>query len=250
MARWISGGAALEHRLVTLRALLAAAVVAAVGLTACFDVRQVEPGRCGSLLIDDFEAADELPRFTQLTRWRCATAHPETQPFACDFEARSGGGRSLSLTFDVGSPSAAVPQPGGVGAKALVTDQALDLTPYRDLSLSAMLEAQQGLSDDASINVELGCLAARIQSPDNFGYANVSQQLPIKLGVGWMSFSFSMAGFLQPDDQPSPLVGGPVACLSRVDSLAIMVLAHFSDGQAASGVLHLDNVALDEPCAP
>jgi hypothetical protein len=219
--------------------VLVLAVAAGGCLWGCFEVHEVpveaaDPPRPRVLLIDDFEDGDPRPSASEVEPWRCATFDPGpgVQPVACGPAAQgngSNGGYSLWFSLrDV--PDGVNDFPVAELSAPLSTP--LDVSGYQQFRFSARYEpGDVPLPAAAILQVSLHCNGAdgSIHSLDNVA----------ALPVAWQRIALPLANFAQPDWQPEHV--DSAVCATHINELEFGITG-FSDGQAASGTLMVDDV--------
>ena len=207
----------------------------------CFDVREVpvavdDETRPPPLLIDDFEDGDPRPSAESIEPWRCSTFNPGPglQPVACGPVAEGyRSDRGYSLWFELSDT------PDGVndfpGAELFApTSVPVDISPYAELRFSARYDAGDVPPPAAVyLQVSISCFDddEDLQSLDN----------AVPLSVSWLSQRLPLGNFAQPDWQTKTM--DAAVCATRVGALSFNIVG-FSDGQAATGTLLVDDVYL------
>jgi hypothetical protein len=210
----------------------------------CFEVQEVptEPGggaRPLPLLIDDFEDGDFRPSASNVEPWRCSTLNPGPglQPVACGPRAEGyASGRGYSLWFELRDV------PDGVNDYPIAELFApipipLDVRLYEEFRFGIRFaEGDIPLPIAAILQVNLHCdaMSDRAQSLDD------AVSLP---GV-WTRVALRLANFTQPAwqyEQSEPV--NEALCATQIDGLTFTITG-FSDGEAATGTLMVDDVYL------
>jgi hypothetical protein len=60
----------------------------------------------------------------------------------------------------------------------------------------------------------------------------------------WQVKTLAMASFTTPFYLPTHVMGGPTACLQRIDSIVFLVQPMLPDGQSTGFTLHIDDIFL------
>lgn len=232
-------------------ALAIGALLPALGLTSCFDVQTVEPGP-GTFAIADFEQGDAVPNTELFDRFFCYTFNPDLgqdpeQAVTCGIENHPGDQSQFALvaTFMLhnGMP---VPQYAGAGLSTIADTAAVDFNRYQDLVFMMRVEITEPLPPMAMVDVQLGCNSVAAQD------ANSNQEYfdlyhAVAATSQWSQFRISLATFTQRQDEMNLFKGGPKACLALVDSVRFEVVRQLTQGQSASGSIHVDSIRLENP---
>ena len=207
----------------------------------CFDVREVpvaldDETRPPPLLIDDFEDGDPRPSAESIEPWRCSTYNPGPglQPVACGPAAEGyRSDRGYSLWFELSdSPDGVNDFP--VAELFAPTSVPVDISLYAELRFSARYSAGDvPLPAAAYLQVSFSCF------DDDEDPQSLDNAVP--LSTSWQSQRLPLANFAQPDWQTNRM--DAAVCAARVSALSFDI-AGFSDGQAATGTLLVDDVYL------
>ncbi len=206
----------------------------------CFDVTKVP---LPPFVIDDFEDGDDLhPKAKDFDDWACrAFTTPlddgvAGEPAAgapgvdCVVEQVGGQARAMTMRFELDDPMDGTQQFGGaVLATRTSGATKLDLNPFKELVLSAILEAgNPALPPGTQLRAEIGCTLSG--KP-----VTLQRVIPdIAIGADWKTFKLSLAdiAFAEP------------SCLRQVDALRISVRPGLADGVSTHSALHVDDVFL------
>jgi hypothetical protein len=220
------------------RALLSIALLPTVlGAVGCFDVHNVG----GPWVIDDFENGDLKPADPNFGPWGCSSFNESTTT-NCSYGLDPGdaSAHALFLDFTVDDPPDGVVQEGG----ALLQTGAgkpEDFSRFNQMVLSAKLvSGNPPLPSTTEVYVELGCTSAQAEDGTRPGNLYVVQS--VAYTDDWQTFTLSMANFGSPAFDPTHLLGGPTACLERVDDIYFAVEPLVPDGQSAMGRLDVDDI--------
>ena len=219
-------------------------------LQACFDVHQIDPGN-GRFVIDDFEDGDTLPKTPLFQRWDCYTFNlpvgkDPAQTVHCDVE-RPGdeSGYALSASFALHDQPDGKPDNGGA-ALSTTADPMVDLNGYKTIVFS--LKVDFGTLPSASyayIALDCNSVAAENQKQAGDYFQLTNDVKPIVAIDTWKKFPLALSDLTQPDWQKNRFADGPKACLAAVDSVNFEISGQLADGQAANGVIHIDDVYLE-----
>jgi hypothetical protein len=216
-------------------------------LTACFDVKQVDPGP-QDFLIDDFEDGDAVPKTSLFGHWGCFSYNPDTgqdplQTVSCDLEPQPGDQSAFALLMRFKLHESVSLYPGASLA-TFAPNTAADLTGYRALSFNIRVELSDPFPPDPTFHVELGCNSVTAETQDDQEYFDLDQR--IAPTDKWTPKSLLLSNFTQRTDETNHFAGGPQACLAVVDSIRFEITGSFTSGQSGSGVIHIDDVRLQK----
>jgi hypothetical protein len=219
-------------------AALAALGTALLGAAGCFDVRTVD---AVPLVIDDFDDGDLVPADSALPMWTCFNFNPSTPDgFTCGHDIGYQSDYSLFLQATITDPPDKLQQNGGAGV-ATFGDTPQDFSRFRELVLSVALEyGDPPLLGPPTVHVDLGCSTAR--ADDGTVHNDLTVIQDIDPTTTWQTLALPMGSFGTPFYLPTHIVGGPTACLQRVDSVQVVVDANLPDGQSGSFTLHVDDI--------
>jgi hypothetical protein len=238
------------------RSLATLAVLgASLGLTACFNVKQVEVTGAAPLLLDDFEDGDQESSSQEFQGWGCYAWQKAAKPPTCVTTAPGfNSQRAEAFTFELSAPLdvrlndtvgvelGLFPKlPEDLSAWTVVKfDAKFQPSPSR----SAAEDLQRGV-DGTTLWVRLKCDGGVDHSAGSYpGGFQVEQ--PVHVGIDWSSVSIPLALFQQPDWQK--ILVHLADCVANVDGLVfgsqlVDDRPDLVDGQ--SGTLTLDNVSLE-----
>jgi hypothetical protein len=220
---------------VVLRLAIAGTLCSAAG---CFDVQRVSQG---PWVIDDFEDGDLKPTDRNFGPWGCASFNESTTT-NCSYGRDPGddSAYSLFLDFTVEDSPDGVAQQGGA---QLQTEAAKpeDLSRFNQMVLSVKLvSGSPPLPSSAQVFVQLNCSSAQADNGSSPGDLYLLQYLPYT--SDWQTFPLAMANFTSPSFTPMHVLGGPMACLERVDGISFSVAPQVAESQSATGRLNVDHI--------
>jgi hypothetical protein len=219
-----------------LRAALLPALLATVG---CFDVQRVSQG---PWVIDDFEDGDFQPADRNLGPWTCYTFNPPNQDCSRSLESGDQSAYSLSLDFTIADPADGSPQYGSAVLQTGIPATPKSFLHFNEMVFSAKLvSGVSALPSTIAVYVQLGCSAAQLDDGTNPGNPYVLAAFPLPT-ANWQTFTLPMASFSSPFFDPTHILGGPAACLQRVDSVTFAVDPNLDDGQTTMGQLNVDEI--------
>jgi hypothetical protein len=226
----------LERRLVTRGSLVW--VLPALLLTCgCFDVHHVDPG---TVLLDDFDDGDFYPADPDFDAWLCSSFNDAGNSYSCGSADGLHSTYSLVLNATVVDPYDGVAQDGG----ALLETKApwpLDFSSVTEIEFAAKLQFDiDPLSDQASLNLEIGCSTASATDGTIPGDLYVEAAIPYQ--PDWTPFVAPTADLIDPPWTTTKIKGGPAACLQRADAVRFSVDAALADGQTGSFTLYVDDI--------
>jgi hypothetical protein len=216
---------------------IVATLTTALGATGCFDVHSVG----GPWVIDDFEDGDLRPADLNFGPWGCVS-YNETTTDNCSYGLDFGDASAYSLFLDF----TVTDSPGGVqqqGGAALVTGTARpeNLSRFDEMVFSTRLvSGTPPLPPSAALYVQLGCSSAQADNGSSPGNLYVFQNLPY--GSDWQTLTLMMSNFTSADVGSTHVLGGPVACLERVDQITFAVDPQVGADQSAMGRLNVDDI--------
>jgi hypothetical protein len=211
----------------------------------CFEVQEVPVDRAGTarpapLLIDDFEDGDPRPSASNIEPWRCATYSPGpgVQPVACGPVAEGyGSSRGYSLWFALSDARDGVDRFPLAVLFAPIT-LPMDVSLYEELRFSARYAGDTPLPETAFLEVRLSCFA------ENEGPPTSLDNAVLLTGV-WQRNPLLLANFAQPEwqiEEQSERADAAL-CATGINALSFGITG-FSDGDAATGTLMVDDVYL------
>lgn len=210
-----------------------------LGAMGCFDVHSVG----GPRVIDDFEDGDLKAADSNFDSWSCWSFN-ESTPDDCS-EGLDPGDKSvysLVLGFTVDDPPDGVVQKGGAQLQTVAATPQ-DLSRFDEMVLSAKLTSgSPPLPPNAEVYMQLGCTSAQADDGTKPGNLYVVQSLAYT--DEWQTFTLTMANFGSPAFSSTHLLGGPAACLARVDHISVAVEPQLPDGQSGTGRLNVDDIYL------
>jgi hypothetical protein len=213
------------------------AILTTLGTMGCFDVHSV-----GSpWVIDDFEDGDFKPADPNFGLWRCSSFDESTTD-NCNYGLDRGddSAYSLFLDFTVADSPDGVPQQGGAQLQTGAVAPE-DLSRFNEMVLSAKLvSGSPMLPPSTDVRVQLGCSSVQADNGSSPGNLYVSWNLPYT--KDWLPFTISMADFTSPSFISTHPLGGPTACLERVDGISFAVDPQVSESQSAMGRLNVDDI--------
>jgi hypothetical protein len=205
-----------------------------LGTIGCFDVHSVG----GPWVIDDFEDGDFKPADPNFGLWGCSSFQ-QTTTDNCTYGLDPGDDSTYSLFLDFTVPETpdGVAQQGGAQLQtAAVTPE--DLSRFDEMVLSAKLVGSPPSSTDLS--VLLSCSSAQADDGSSPGNLYVFRDLPYP--SGWQTSRLPMADFTSPSYVSTHVLGGPMACLERVDGISFTVDPQVTVSQSAMGRLNVDHI--------
>jgi len=225
----------------TFRAFLVlASCPVALGTSGCFDVHNVDQG---PWVIDDFEDGDLKPADPNFGPWTCSSFNETTnQNCSVGPDAGDQSTNSLLLDFTVDDPPDGTQEQGGA---ELYTGAARpeSFSGYGEMVLSAKLVSDgPPLPSNATLQVQLGCSSVQADDGTFPGTLYVVQGLAYT--GDWQTFTLPTANFGSPPWIATHIVGGPTACLERVDSISFAVAPDLPDGQSVTARLNVDDISL------
>jgi hypothetical protein len=123
---------------------------------------------------------------------------------------------------------------------------AVDFNGYQDLSFSLKIELGDPPPPMAQVDVQLGCSSVAAQdSNGNQEYFDLFHT--VNATSTWSSFQLPLSTFMQRMDETNLFKGGPTACLALIDNIRFEVNGQFTQGQSGSGILHVDDIRLENP---
>lgn len=208
-----------------------------LGTMGCFDVHSV-----GSpWVIDDFEDGDFKPADPNFGPWGCSSFQESTTDdckYGLDHGASSA--YSLFLDFTVADTPNGVAQQGGAQLQTYAATPE-NLSRFNEMMLSARLvSGSPPLPSITEVSVMLSCSLARADNGSSPGNLYVYKDLPYS--SDWQTFSLAMANFTSPSFNPVQILGGPMACLERVDGISFAVSPQVGKSQSAMGRLNVDDI--------
>ena len=211
------------------------------GLTACFDVQQVDvPSDTAQtgLLIDDFESGDSRPANPKFLPWFCISTK------GCGVWSPGDESDHAYFTqFELLDPKNGKIDypPGGQLGTWRSSEERLDSSPYKTLRFSAMpVPGELGLPSP-TLTVRLYCPG---QGDATDAIASIT--LPVPVGSGWQPYTLPLSAFTQQGWQlaSEPEID-PHLCRKQIDGFGFEVQdLTLLDGQSASGTLLIDDVRL------
>jgi hypothetical protein len=224
----------------TSHALLVLAVGSvAAGTSGCFSVHDVDQG---PWVIDDFEDGGLNPADPNFGRWTCSSFN-EASNQNCSYGLDPGdqSAHSLFLSFTVDDQPDGTQEQGGAelytGAVRLES-----FSGYSEMVLSAKLASDPPLPSSATLQAQLGCSTVEADDGTFPGSLFVVQGLTYT--SDWHTFTLPIADFGSPPWIATKAVGGPTACLERIDSISFAVAPDLSDGQSVTARLNVDDIYL------
>jgi hypothetical protein len=216
-----------------------------LGAAGCFDVHSFDPG---PHIIDDFEDGDLYPADPSFGPWYAYSFNPTTnRNYSFGLDPGYKSNYSLYLEFTINDALDGAPDYGGAGLATSATVAPQDLSGFSDLVFNAKLESQDpALPSSTVVYVVLGCKTAltdAVTQPDPDDII-VVQTWTYAGGGDWQATKLATSGFGNADWKNIHIVGGPAACLERVDSIQFQVNPNLLDGQSAMGRLNIDQVYL------
>jgi len=219
------------------RVTLAVAILPAVlAMAGCFDVHSVD----GPWVIDDFEDGDLKPADPRFGPWFCYTFSPPNQYCHLGLDAGDQSRGSLALDFALVDPSQDVGQQfGGVGVQTGTAAAPRNLSRFSEMVFTSKLVSAATLPSSAWASAQLGCSTAQVDDG-----TNPYVLLTFALTADWQPepLTLSIADFVEPFFMTRHIVGGPAACLQRVDSIQFQFQPELSDGQSATARLNVDGI--------
>jgi len=228
------------------RRMLVSALLAAGGLGGCFDVSSTN-----LLVIDNFNNDDLQPTDPAFEGWSCRAVNGPGIDVSCGRDTndtQDGSLASMRLDLAVMDPPDGLQQHGGAAletnVKTTPPTAPVDFTRYGRIAFDLKLQSagETPLPIDALVYVELGCstvLPERSERHDVY----VSQGVPYS--TVWHNYALTIVNFGPPASLLEPIMGGPQACLRRVDRLSFSIDAQLPDGKPGGAVLRVDNVVLE-----
>lgn len=218
---------------------LVVAALAVLAVPGCFDVETVDPG---PVVVDDFEDGDFLPALPGFDAWMCYVYNVAAgHEYEC---GRAPGFNSTSaLYLDAHLVDPADGRQSFPGATlAIYSDPPYDATPYRELSFVAKLESGSfALPAEARLHAELGCSTALDTDGNRPGGLYVF--VNVAFNEDWKISRIPLSGF-SPPPWGTQIMGGPSACLQRVDQIRFTIDAQLRDGVTGDGLLTIDDITL------
>jgi hypothetical protein len=215
----------------------------ALVLSGCFDVRQANQ----VVVLDDFDNihSDFYPVDTDFDPWQCVSFGQAGNNYSCDHAPGANGSLySLMLQATVVDPNDGAQQSGGALLQTR-TPFILDFTSVTEIDFDAKLAFAFDQTDQASLNLEIGCTTA---PADDGSVANdLFVQIPIPYQPGWTHFTELTADLTDPPanwPNTKKVKGGPAACLKVADSVRFSVDTALADGETGSFVLFVDTIEL------
>lgn len=219
------------------------AVLAAVAGAGCFDVRTVYPG---PYVIDDFDDGDLFPADPDFNMpWSCSplNAADLTKRPQCALDLGYKSESSLRMFAEVDDAADLQMNYPGASMAALATGGALDFSGYKEIVFSAKVESGvPPLPDGSQLTVEFGCMTTPTDNGIQTDQLRVSQSAAYK--ASWQTVALEMRNFGSPTFDSTHFVGGPAACLARVDSVRFSIIAKLADGASTQFTVNLDSVFL------
>jgi hypothetical protein len=208
-----------------------------LGTMGCFDVHNVG----GPWVIDDFEDGDLKPADPNFGPWGCASFKESTTTNCSQgLDPGDDSAYSLFLDFTVEDTPDGVAQQGG----ALLQTEAArpeDLSRFDEMVLSAKLvSGSSPLPSGTQVFVQLSCSSAQADNGSSPGDLYILQDLPYT--SDWQTFPLAMVNFTSPSFTPTHVLGGPMACLERVDGISFSVDPQVAESQSATGRLDVDHI--------
>jgi hypothetical protein len=213
------------------------AILTMLGTMGCFDVHSVG----GPWVIDDFEDGDFKPADPNFGLWGCSSFQQSTTT-NCSYGLDPGDDSVYSLFLDFTVPET----PDGVAQQAgaqLQTGAATpeDLSRFNEMVLSAkIVSGSPPLPSSTDVSVLLSCSSAQADDGSSPGNLYVFRDLPYT--SGWQTFTIPMADFTSPSYVSTHVLGGPMACLERVDGISFTVDPQVTVSQSAMGRLNVDDI--------
>jgi hypothetical protein len=221
-------------------ALLVLAVCSvAVGTSGCFGVHDVDQG---PWVIDDFEDGDLNPADPNFGPWTCSSFN-ETTSDNCSAGLDVGyqSAYSLFLDFAVDDPLDGTQERGGAELYTGAT-RPENLSAYGEMVLNAKLVSDvPSLPGGATLDAQLGCSTVEADDGTFPGTLYVVQGL-IGYSADWQTFTLPTENFGSPPWIATKVVGGPTACLERVDSISFEFDPNLPDGQSVTARLNVDDI--------
>jgi hypothetical protein len=210
---------------------------ALLGATGCFDVHSVDQG---PWVIDDFEDGDLTPADRNFGPWDCYTYSPPNQDCHRALGRGAQGVFSLKIDFTVVDPADGKPEYPGAGVQTVSTTPE-DFSRFSKVVFrSKSVPAVPALPSSTRFGVQLYCSTARLEDGTKPGNLHVEQ--PFAVTAEWQLFSLPMAQFSPSPYDTAHILGGPGACVQRVDAIQFDVQPSLSDGQSAMGQLSVDEI--------
>jgi hypothetical protein len=215
------------------RALIVALLPAVLGTGGCFDVHSVG----GPWVIDDFDDGDYRPADSNFGPWSCSSFQQSTTD-NCSYGLDPGDGSAYSvfLDFTVDSSDDVDQQAGAQLQTGAAAPE--DLSRFDEMVLST--KDSPALSSNAEMLVQLGCSSAHADDGSSPGNLFVYQALPYT--SDWQTFTLPMADFTSPSWISTHVLGGPTACLERVDGIVVSVSPQVPAGESAMARFNVDDV--------
>ncbi|HVY41244.1 MAG TPA: hypothetical protein VHM31_25075 [Polyangia bacterium] len=209
----------------------------ALGTMGCFDVHTAG----GPWVVDDFEDGDLSPADRNFGPWACFSFSQSTAD-NCGIGIDPGDDSSFSLFLDFTLDGAfvTVSQQGGALFQTTTSAAPENLARFHQMVLSAKLTSTVALPSNAGVFVQLGCSSA--QAADGTRPGNLYVQQPLAFTSAWQTFTLAMRDFTTLGAYPTHVLGGPAACLERIDSIGVAVSPQVPDGQSATERLDVDDI--------
>jgi hypothetical protein len=227
---------------------------ASLGLTACFNVNQIEVTGAAPLLLDDFEDGDQESSRQEFQGWGCYPWQTGAKQPTCVTTAPGfNSERAEAFTFELGAPLDGAPDTSVGVELGLFPKLPEDLRAWTTVKFDAKFQpsASGSAAEDLQRGVDGTTLWVRLKC-DSVDHSAGSEpggfqvEHPVHVGVGWSSFTIPWPQFQQPDWQK--ILVHVLDCVANVDSLVFVsqlvdLRPDLVDGQ--SGTLTLDNVSLE-----
>lgn len=221
------------------RARIAVALAALVA-PGCFDTQPIDPG---PVIVDDFEDGDFLSALPGFDAWMCyAYNEAAGSSYSCD-RAPGFNNSTYGLFLDAHIVDAADNKQNFGGATlAIYSDAPYDVRPYHELAFAAKLQSGSlPLPAEARLQAEFGCSTALDADGNRPGGLYVFAT--VAFNGEWKISRIPLSGFSTPP-WGTQIMGGPSACLQRVDQIRFTIDAQLPDGVTGEGLLTIDDITL------